>query len=368
MTANATSMRVVLYAPHFAEYATRLAIALAAHAKVMLFLDRLNRINECDDALMCEARRRLKVVEFASRGRFARQFSRMLLPLRTRLFRPDLIHVQEQPDPLTASIVSLMGSTPILLTVHDPSPHSGNDRAYAMRMDQHRRLLRGTAAGYHVHGRYCRNLLVGNGFGGKSVVSTAHGVILTPKPDAGGQPQPGRILMFGRMEAYKGIDTLLKAVEILRARAVAFRLVFAGRGPELDKVRDAVQSLDDVEVIDKFLTPEEATREFQRAALVVVPYRDATQSGVVAAAFGNGRPVVASRVGGLVDAIRDGTDGLLVPPDDADALANALARVLQDDVLRRRLSEGARAASRGEFDWDRIAGTLIKSYRDLRLE
>ena len=360
-------LRIALFAPHFAEYATRLATALAEEASVVLFLDKYNCAEECDPALLQEARRKLWIVEFDSRGRAPRNRSRVRVLSWIWAFRPHVVHVQEQPDTLTTSIVRVIGPRrKMVLTVHDPEPHSGNDHAYATRMAPQRRLLRDRANAYHVHGAYCRELLLATEWNTKPVVSTAHGVILVPRPGDRTQPEPGRIMLFGRMEAYKGIDVLAEAARILRTKGVSFRLVLAGRGPELERFQGAANAHEDVEIIARFLAPQEAIRQFQRASIIVAPYRDATQSGVVAAAFGNGRPVVASRVGGLVDTITHGVNGLLIPPNDPVALAAALEQILTSDDLQRRLLDGARAAAATALDWSRISATLLHAYAELR--
>ena len=103
------------------------------------------------------------------------------------------------------------------------------------------------------------------------------------------------------------------------------------------------------------------TDQFQRAVIAVLPYLDATQSGVAAAAVANGRPMVASATGGLVDVVREGREGLLVPPGDSRALAAALSRVLLDDALRAQLTAGTLEAQ-VRLGWPAIAGTLYKAY------
>ena len=90
-----------------------------------------------------------------------------------------------------------------------------------------------------------------------------------------------------------------------------------------------------------------------------MPYLNATQSGVVAAAFGNGRPVVASRTGGLVDAVTEDADGVLVAPGDPAALAEAIGALLDDAPRLARLGEGARRAAAGAFAWSHIADEVI---------
>jgi glycosyltransferase involved in cell wall biosynthesis len=86
----------------------------------------------------------------------------------------------------------------------------------------------------------------------------------------------------------------------------------------------------------------------------VLPYLNATQSGVLAAALGNGRFAIVSDVGGLRDIVAQNRNGLLVPPGDSDALAEAIRRVASDVDLRRRLSLGARQLAEQELDWSRI--------------
>ena len=166
------------------------------------------------------------------------------------------------------------------------------------------------------------------------------------------------------MEAYKGLETLLDAADLLRARGTAFRLIVAGRGPETSRLAGRLAAAD-IELRDRFISHDEAIALFQRASLVVAPYRDATQSAVVASAFGNARPVVVSAVGGLPDAVADGRDGVLVPPDDPRALADALAPLLDDDRQVESLVAGVRARVASELDWDRIAGRLESFYREV---
>ena len=139
----------------------------------------------------------------------------------------------------------------------------------------------------------------------------------------------------------------------------------AGRGPELARLAERIAACPDIELHDRFIDHDEAIALFQRSSLVVAPYRDATQSAVVASAFGNERPVVVSRVGGLPDAVVDGRDGILVAPDDPGALADALAPMLADDAKVAALQRGVRQRLRTDFDWANIAGGFEGFYREV---
>jgi len=84
---------------------------------------------------------------------------------------------------------------------------------------------------------------------------------------------------------------------------------------------------DRVELRNRYVSNEEAALLFTAADAALLPYRSASQSGVVQLAFAHGRPVIATAVGGLPEAVRDGEDAILCPKDDPDALARAIERM-----------------------------------------
>ena len=106
----------------------------------------------------------------------------------------------------------------------------------------------------------------------------------------------------------------------------------------------------------------ELGRWYERAAVVVVPSRREGYGVVAREAMAYGRPVVATAVGGLPDAIEDGVTGLLVPPRDPAALRSALERLLADPALRARLGEAARRHARIAFAWDACIRELLAAY------
>ncbi|MFP3899978.1 MAG: glycosyltransferase [Acidimicrobiia bacterium] len=154
-----------------------------------------------------------------------------------------------------------------------------------------------------------------------------------------------RLLFFGLVRHYKGVDVLLRALpRVLRERPV--HLVIAGEfwdRPEDHRALARTLGVErHVEFRAGYVPDDELPRLFGTTDLVVAPYRSATQSGAVEMAFGAGLPVVASRVGGLAHQVRDGTNGLLVPPDDPEALSRALLDATAAPMLDR-LTAGARA-------------------------
>lgn len=132
----------------------------------------------------------------------------------------------------------------------------------------------------------------------------------------------------------------------------------------MDRLRARAEQASYIEVVSHFLSCYEVVEQFQRAELVILPYLEASQSGVAAAALANGRPLIASRIGGLPEIVQHGLNGLLVEPNDVEGLASAIDRFLADEALRRQLTEGA-VKSAATLDWNHVAEALSEAYERL---
>lgn len=353
-----------MLAPHFQEYSFLLARALAAHGPVLLGLDADRLAGDYQGRVRPDAPG-LRVVD----RRFESLFEIARVAWDLVRFRPSVVHVQE-PVGLRKSIICAVAMAlarpfcRVALTVHDPEPHQGRDAAVVQR----RKLLQGTirklAHIVYVHGAFCRSqYLQASGSTHQQVAITRHGEILRAERPQARDGGPFRILSFGRMEAYKGVDTLCRALELLADEGASPEVHIAGRGPELDRLAERFARLPGVQVDNRFVASVDLVAAICEADCVVLPYLEATQSGVLAAALANGRFVIASDVGGIPDVVTDGVDGLLVPPGDVPALAGAIRRVADDPELCRQLASGARGTARERLGWDRIAPEMLADYR-----
>jgi glycosyltransferase involved in cell wall biosynthesis len=117
--------------------------------------------------------------------------------------------------------------------------------------------------------------------------------------------------------------------------------------------------------VPRFVTDPEIPAFFRRADLVVLPYREIDQSGVLYTALAFGKPMVLSSVGGFVEVAERHGAGRLVTPGDPGALASALKDLLGSAADRERLADAARAAAAGPYSWDGIAGRTMELYREL---
>jgi glycosyltransferase involved in cell wall biosynthesis len=165
--------------------------------------------------------------------------------------------------------------------------------------------------------------------------------------EVGAPAEPPHVLYVGRLSAEKGVLELVEACRGLP-------LVVVGDGPLRSRVPGAVG----------FVPPGELGPWYERAAVVAAPSRREGYGVAVREAMAWGRPVVASAVGGLLDAVEDGVTGLRVPPGDVGALRAALERLLGDAELRARLGAAAREKAQRQLSLDVAAERLEAVYRE----
>ena len=170
------------------------------------------------------------------------------------------------------------------------------------------------------------------------------------------RPRTDRILAFGYVRPYKGIEDLVAVLPSLPG--VSLDIVGCFREPAERYARLARRHgvQDRVRLVDGYVADERLHEVFGAADLVVAPYRRASQSGAVHLAYSFGRPVVATAVGGLTDAVVDGDTGYLVPPGDPLALAAGIRRAL--DAPADRFDDGIRRVVAAR-SWDRYAELVL---------
>jgi glycosyltransferase involved in cell wall biosynthesis len=171
----------------------------------------------------------------------------------------------------------------------------------------------------------------------------------------------GDFLFFGRFRAYKGLDLLRDAFRLLRGRRPEVRLRVVGEG-DAEALAPGLSALEGVRVEPRWVAEADIPPLLATAGALVLPYREASQSGVVSLAHALGVPVVATPVGGLAEQVADGVDGAVAATAEPAALAEAMAR-LCDPAERDRLAAGARRTGRALADWDAQAAALLDALR-----
>ena len=176
------------------------------------------------------------------------------------------------------------------------------------------------------------------------------------------------ILFFGLIRPYKGADVLLRAAAELQGDDAEVWIAGRPLGVDMDELRQlAAAAGRRVRFVDRFVSDSEVPALMRRADVVVLPYLDAEQSGVLYTALAFGKAIVATDVGGFGEVAEagEGETIRLVPPGDHSALAEALGTVLSDPGERARLEAAARAAADGPYSWDAIAARTIALYERL---
>jgi glycosyltransferase involved in cell wall biosynthesis len=295
-------------------------------------------------------------VEIGGRVRDPSQL-REVVRLRRQLgaWGADAVHIQ---DSLTHDMrLAVAGGYPwrrYAVTVHDPAPHPGDPQP-PWRIRTVRRSLRRGADLLFAHSQTLVDELreLGEVRGATAVVP--HGFA-----EAEAKPLPERpsLLFFGRISHYKGLDTLLDAMPVVWERLPEVTLTVAGSG---DVPEHPVLADPRVTLRAEHVPEEDVPGLFAAATCVVLPYRQASQSGIGSEAKQYGRAVIATAVGGLPDLV--GPDrGRLVAPEDPPALAAAIVEVVGTPELAAEM--GARAASSGdEASWQSVGEQTLAAYR-----
>ncbi len=271
-----------------------------------------------------------------------------------RRWRPDVVHVQEaiENDPRLV-VASGLPARRFALTVHDPVLHPGDAvPARAARLLQG--VLRRRASLTFVHSRRLAEEVVAAGVRAPIEV-VPHGVgesVSAPLPER------ASLLFFGRISHYKGLDVLLDAMLIVWESRPAVRLVVAGEGdlPSHEALSDPR-----VELRLGHVPEADLPSLFAASTCVVLPYRQASQSGVGSLARQHGRAIVGTSVGGLSELVEDRW-GRLVSPEDAGALAAAIVEVVGTPGLAEELGVNA-AASSTPASWREVATQTVAAYR-----
>ncbi len=295
------------------------------------------------------------------------------LQRRLRMDPPDVVHFQWLPLPVLDRrfLQELRAVAPLVLTVHDSNPFNGDPTSALQRLSA--ASCFGAFDRLLVHTEQGRLRLIAQGVAPSQVVRVSHGLLAEPVAPAAAAPDlmTGTLtfLLFGTIKAYKGLDLLIEAFARLpgdlRAQA---RLHVIGR-PQMDLAPIValarLHGITDRLILEpRFATEAEVPALFGQGTVVVLPYREIDASGVLSLAIAHGRPIIASRIGGFAEILEDGAHGLLVPPDNPDALADALARLLRDRVFTARCAARVCDLASAVPGWKEIGRHTAELYAD----
>jgi len=277
--------------------------------------------------------------------------------------KPDVLHLNNCHVWYLFTLPRLSRRYPIVSTLHDVEPHPGIDDSWRKQKEidtsvrfSDQIFIHGEVLKHKLHAKY--PFLSQDQ---TTVIPLGEFSFFTRYPSDVMEEQ-NVVLFFGRIRAYKGLEYLIEAAALVSQKIPDVKFLIAGNG-DLRPYQKLLRNRSNFEIYNRYIPDHQIPSLFKRASIVVLPYTQASQSAVVPVAYAFEKPVVTTNVGCLPDVVEDGRTGLIVPPRDSSALAEALLRLLHDDDLRKSMGRNAYKKMRNELGWDKIAATTLSIYQ-----
>jgi len=277
---------------------------------------------------------------------------------------PDIIHVTYEF--LWDSIaLQFLKKYPIIFTDHDPNQHVGTKAIVRLYIGISNKLIKNISNKIIVHGNILKKNLIEKGIS-ESKIQVIHlgDFSFYNKWQDSSLIETKSILFFGMIRDYKGLEYLIQAEPIITSSVPDTKIIIAGSG-DFKKYDNLIINRKSFEIINRYIADEEVANLFQKCSVVVLPYIEASQSGVISIAYAFKKPVVTTNVGSIPEIVDDGITGFIVQPKDTLALSNAIIKLLQDEKLRKTLGENAYKKATIELSWNNICKKIIALYKDI---
>lgn len=299
-----------------------------------------------------------------------------------RIHQPDIAHFASNMEGLLWWVMAcrLLG-VGTLYTLHDPVPHQENRSRWSRVIGAIEKTfgtptLFKTLDRVHIHSAALLDHKRANEvrIDRRKLCVVQHGGGIT-RTVAEGSSRPREIesmaselfvfLFFGRIEPYKGLSVLLESTRTLSEEGHRFALIIAGAG---DLGPPEAWAGLPVTVLNRFIADEEIRAVFDRANMVILPYLEGTQTGVVPVAAAFERAAVVTRVGALPELVEHDRTGFVVDPDDSRALSMAMRTALGDPERMSRMGKEARRYMEERYAWPIVGRQLSQVYRSISEE
>ncbi len=296
----------------------------------------------------------------------------VLTSLRTGWFirsvGPDLIHLDDFTGRVLPLIYSLP-SIPVIASLHDVEEHSGeiSKRFHAIRQIGLKRVKALIFHSKHAYSLFKQSPRYRNIKLPETVIPLGTYTLVQHWESKIINGNDNTVLFFGRISPYKGLELLWKAAPLVAQRIPGVRFIVAGglvSGYKLPPT-PLLSGGGRFELRLRYIPNAETCALFRQCSIVVLPYINATQSGVVATAFAFNKPVVATYVGGVPEMVIDGVTGRLVKPRSVEALAEAIIELLGYPEERQRMSINIQKVTQGDLNWPHLAEMTRGVYKQV---
>ena len=273
----------------------------------------------------------------------------------------DLVHYT-WPLPIPAFILYLLRHK-LVMTVHDPFPHS-SVRGWVIKASRYM-AFKGTSNFVILNKAQRQDFIKAWELKEDDVFDSRLSAYTYLRGYLHSAPQEqGYILFFGQVTPHKGIRYLFEAMKSLHQRFPQLKLVVAGRWKKGYTEPELTNPPSYIDFQSRFIPDDELAMLIQNARFVVTPYLDATQSGVIMSAFAFGKPCIATNVGGLPEMVIHEKYGLIIPPQDTQAIVDSATRLLNDQRLCQKLSDNIlQDYLQGDKSWKKIVHEMANYYK-----
>lgn len=357
-------MKIVIFSLWFYDYTIQLANALSKKEDVLLILPRKVNVEDLNinDITLYQ-------IEHPPYIFYPSGILDILKVIKTiRNYKPDIIHFQVNVGLFLPAILPFIRKYNLVATFHDVKPHVGEEsllynlvmyfsRRYSNQIIVHGQKLKEQMNDEYKEIPYEKVNVVPIG---------EHEVMPFKKYENKYIKEEGNlVLFFGRIYKYKGLDYLISAEPMITKELPWVKFVIAGKGEDFKKYEDMMINKDNFIVYNDFISYKDGAKLFQKASVVVLPYIEASQSGVIPTAYGFKKPVIATNVGAIPEIVDDEKTGLIVPPKNSKALAEAIVKILKDAELRKKMGENGYLKLKTDLSWDKIAEKTLNVYKNI---
>ena len=281
--------------------------------------------------------------------------------------KPDIIHIQSGVI-WELALKHLFPSIPFVTTCHDVTNHPVHSKFILTPQYFITRSL-AIADAVIVHSPRLKDYAVerfDHALKNKPVYSIPHGIIARYGTGAASiEPKGTNILMLGTLSRWKGVEVLIEAEARVREALPNVSVIIAGQAESPDYYRSLVKPEQHIDMRLRLQTGDEIKELFNWADVLVLPYVEASQSGVLQLGFAFGMPAVVSDAGGLPDVITHGENGLIAPTRNAAAFASNIIRLLTDNKLREHIISNVITCRDTTYNWDHIFNAILDVYNNV---
>jgi len=251
----------------------------------------------------------------------------------------------------------------VIITQHDPIQHTGEPRAFIQKLIN--KIQRKLSTKIIVHGKFNKSEMIKkyNINPNKVVIFTMGNFEFLKKHDQKNKinTTQKKILFFGRILEYKGIGLLLNSLQYLDKKNIKYKLMIVGSG-DIKKYKHLIRKYKkDIELINRYIDEKEISYFFKKASFIILPYLDATQTGIIPIAYAYKKPVLVTNVGALPEVVDNKKTGIIVKPNEK-SISKGIEWMLNYADLKK-LGENAYKKMRNDLDWRKNIKNILKVYR-----